>query len=145
MEPYLHNMNEQLLLSFAEEAIQQNRLGIGFLLFNAWLLAKTILQRYLINHNWMEETQSIHLALIIRTLIQMTIDITNIATLVENDNSTTVFDTIQSFFHVLHVINIFSHYTIETGRQYNPSYLFWIKRRCRMVPSSLLEFGIIQL
>lgn len=72
----------------------------------------------------MEETQSIHLALIIRTLIQMTIDITNIATLVENDNSTTVFDTIQSFFHVLHVINIFSHYTIETGRQYNPSYLF---------------------
>lgn len=93
----------------------------------------------------MEETQSIHLALIIRTLIQMTIDITNIATLVENDNSTTVFDTIQSFFHILHVFNISFHYTIETGCQYNPSYLFRIKRRCRMVSSSLLESGIVQL
>ena len=65
--------------------------------------ARTILHRYLLNHNWFDETQSIPLSLIIRTLIQLTIDITNLQTLLESDHSLYVFDTLQSFFHILHV------------------------------------------
>ena len=108
IEPFFQSLNEQLLLSFAEEAIQQNRLTIG--LFRLWFilfLAKSILQRYLQFHDWFHATQPIRLSLIIRTLIQMTIDITNITTLVENDNSNYIFDILQSFFHILHVLILY--------------------------------------
>ena len=66
-------------------------------------IAKTLLHRYLINHNWLDSSQPISLSLVIRTMIQMTMDITNISTLLENNNSETVFDIIQSFFSILHV------------------------------------------
>lgn len=66
-----------------------------------------LLMCYLQKHDWTEGNQTIHLSTVVRTIIQMTIDITTLSTAVENDNTTRLFDTIHLFLQILHVSCIY--------------------------------------